>query len=480
MLGRLSISIVALGTVALAFSGPVLSGEDVTSAAMQDPAPRQQTEMVISMLNTGSKTTLGIPDFVAGGGGSAALQAAGKAMADVLEYDLNFEREFVVVSRAASASIPAAATPEGLPFQRWADIGADFVLLGTVREAGERMPIEVRLVSVKGANAGQSLGFTYDGCAVANPRYCAHFIADDIHKKVRNVDGVARTRLAFTSDRDATQMPGRVPGVGNQGKELYISDYDGFNQQRLTANRNLNLMPKWGPDPRTIAYTSYVTGFQEIYITQLDGRPPIRPAGGNADIHNMLPAVSPDGTKVAFASTRGNNNGHWDIWVVDVGGKNFQNLTPNTPNSTESAPTWSPSGLQIAFTSDRTGSNQIWVMNADGTGGRKISSESRADRPSWSSLNYIAYTAETSAGHDIAIYDLSRSITSILTDGIGSNEGPAVAPNGRHVVFATSRWGNNQIAIVDYPEAGKIRRITQTGANMYPSWSPSPRIAGSK
>jgi TolB protein len=479
MLGRLSISIAALGSVALAFSGPALSGEDVTSSAIQDPAPRQQTDIVVTMSNAGSNTKVGIPDFLTGGG-SPALQAAAKAMADVLEYDLNFEREFVVVSRAASASIPAAATPEALPFQRWAEIGADYVLLGTVREAGDRMPVDVRMVSVKGATAGQSAGFTYDGCAVANPRYCAHFIADDLHEKIRKVQGVARTRLAFTSDRDATQMPGRVPGVGNQGKELYISDYDGFNQQRLTANRNLNLMPKWGPDPRTLAYTSYVTGFQEIYITQLDGRPPLRPAGGNSDIHNMLPAVSPDGSKVAFASTRSTNNGHWDIWVVDLVGKNFQNLTPNTPNSTESAPTWSPSGLQLAFTSDRTGSNQIWVMNADGTGARKISSESRADRPSWSPLNYIAYTAETSAGHDIAVFDITTSVKMILTDGIGSNEGPAVAPNGRHVVFATSRWGNNQIAIVDYPDAGKIRRITQTGANMYPSWSPSPRPSGAK
>jgi TolB protein len=479
MLGRLSISIAALGSVALAFSGATMSGEDVTGTAIQDPAPRQQTDLVVTLINAGSSTKVGIPDFVTGGG-SPALQAAAKAMADVLEYDLNFEREFVVVSRAAAASIPAAATPEALPFQRWAELGADYVLFGTLREAGERMPVDVRMVSVKGATAGQSAGFTYDGCAVANPRYCAHFIADDLHEKIRKVQGVARTRLAFTSDRDATQMPGRVPGVGNQGKELYISDYDGFNQQRLTANRNLNLMPKWGPDPRTLAYTSYVTGFQEIYITQLDGRPPLRPAGGNSDIHNMLPAVSPDGSKVAFASTRSTNNGHWDIWVVDLVGKNFQNLTPNTPNSTESAPTWSPSGLQLAFTSDRTGSNQIWIMNADGTGARKISSESRADRPSWSPLNYIAYTAETSAGHDIAVYDITTSVTKILTDGIGSNEGPAVAPNGRHVVFATSRWGNNQIAIVDYPDAGKIRRITQTGANMYPSWSPSPRPSGAK
>lgn len=479
MLAKISISVVVLGSVVLAVAPADRAALDVTSTAIQDPAQRMQSEMAITMSNPGSHPKVGLPDFVATGG-SAALQAAAKSMADVLEYDLNFEREFLVVARTASASIPAASTPESLPFARWSDIGADFVLLGSLREAGDRMHVDVRMVSVRGPNAGQSVGFTYDGCMVANPRYCAHFIADDLHEKVRNVVGVARTRLAFTSDRDATQMPGRVQGAGNQGKEIYLSDYDGFNPLRLTANRNLNIMPKWGPDPRTLAYTSYVSGFQDIYVTLLDGRAPLKPAGGNDDIHNMLAAISPDGTKVAHASTRGGSAGHWDIWVVDRDGRNLRNLTPNTPNSTESAPTWSPSGTQIAFTSDRVGSNQIYIMNADGTGLRQITSESRKDRPTWSPLNYIAYSMERPAGNDIAVYDIQAGVNKILTDGLGSNEGPTVAPNGRHIAFTTTRWGREQIAIVDYPDPGKARRVTDAGTNTYASWSPSPKSPGAK
>jgi TolB protein len=59
----------------------------------------------------------------------------------------------------------------------------------------------------------------------------------------------------------------------------------------------------------------------------------------------------------------------------------------------------------------------------------------------------------------------------ILTNGPGSNESPAIAPNGRHIAFVTTRWGRRQIAIVDRTGAN-VRRITQTGDNDYPNWQP--------
>ncbi len=480
MLIKTSLGGAIAGLVLLAWSPPPPAIVDITSTSLQDPLPQQQPkEWVIPLTAATSRPKIGLPDLVTPDG-NAALSAVGRTMAEVLAFDLDFEREFLVVSRTAAASIPPAATPESLAFSRWVELGADVVLFGILKESGGKLSVEVRMVNVRGQSAGDSVGFTYDGCQVTNPRYCAHYIADDLHAKLRNVEGVARTRFAFTSDRDATQMPGRVPGVGNQGKELYISDYDGANQQRVTVNRNLNITPKWGPDPRTLAYTSYVSGYQDIYVILLDGRAPTRPGAGNDDVHNMLPAISPDGTKVAFASTRGGTAGHWDIWVVSRDGSGMRNLTPGTPNSTESAPTWSPTGTQIAFTSDRTGSNQVYTMNADGTFLQKITSETRTDRPSWAAQNYIAYTTERPGGQEIAIYDISTGASKILTDGKGANASPTVAPNGRHVAFVTSRWGREQVAIVDYPDGGNVRRVTEAGTNTYPSWSPSPRPAGSK
>jgi len=187
----------------------------------------------------------------------------------------------------------------------------------------------------------------------------------------------------------------------------------------------------------------------------------------------MLSAWSPDGQRLAFSSAR--NGGRTDIWVVNRDGSGLRNLTPNTPNWDDSAPTWSPDGTQIAFTSDRSGTNQIYTMAADGTGVRRIISHQHSDRPTWSPLNYVAFTLGSGPGHDIAVYDFLKDEVRVLTDGLGSNGSASVAPNGRHIAFTTTRWGREQVAVIDYPTGRNIRRITDAGTNTYPSWSPTPQ-----
>ena len=89
-------------------------------------------------------------------------------------------------------------------------------------------------------------------------------------------------------------------------KEIYISDYDGANQRRITVNRALNITPTWSPDGRSIAYTSYRAGLPDpLHLVHLSrGAARSRP---RATTQNWLPAWSPDGTKIAFTSNRDGN-----------------------------------------------------------------------------------------------------------------------------------------------------------------------------
>jgi TolB protein len=474
MMLKQTLVILGMGIAAgIGVTTPAAAPSDIV--ARQDPPkpqPQQQSELVLALDNPSYQPRVGIPDFIAIGG-DAELQAAAKMLADVLAADLDFEREFLVVDRKASAAIPTAATPEAIDYELWRQIGADFVVYATMRRNGAEFTIDLKLLLTRGATPGQQrFGSEYSKCTMANPRYCAHFIADDMHMKIRQVLGVARTKIAFASDRDGARQGGRFD-PGSVGKEIYISDYDGANQRPATANRSLNINPTWLPDARGLAYASYVSKFPDIYVSLFDGRPPTRPAGGTDVIQNTLPAVSPDGTRIAFASGRA---GRYDVYVVNRDGSNMRNLTPNTPNSDEGAPTWSPTGTQIAFTSDRTGNPQIWVVSTEGLGRpERLTADTHADAPTWSSLNYIAYTLGGGPGHDIAVIDLSKREVRVLTDGLGSNKQPTVAPNARHIAFVTTRWGREQIAIIDYPTGGKtIRRVTDAGNNTYPDWSPVP------
>ncbi|HET9370437.1 MAG TPA: hypothetical protein VFO19_09320 [Vicinamibacterales bacterium] len=454
----------------------IVAAGSLTAAWRPDEAPlvplsvqEPQRQVIIdeSLTSAESHPRVAIPDFTTSG--DAELQAAAKVVADVLWDDLDFEREFYMIERAKTASIPIAATIDALPLQRWTEIGADYVIMASAIRQEKQFEVQLQLVRVRGVDQGQRrFGQKYSGCTFDNPRACAHYIADNIHKDVRLLDGVAQTKLAFVSDREGTRVVGRPIADAGAAKELFIADYDGFNARQVTANRSTVVGPSWSPDARTLAYTLWLPGrAPNVFVNSLDGRPVRALVNAQGDDHNSYPAWSPDGNKVAFSSNR---SGNWDIWVVNKDGSGLRNLTPNTPQWIENAPTWSPDGNKIAFTSNRSGNNQIYVMNADGLAVDRLTSGAESDRPTWSSRNFIAYTSGPAFGHGIAIYDFTTGTPTMITDTVGDNGSPSVAPNGRHIAFFTTRWGKTQIATIDR-RGERLRQITKTGNNTNPSWS---------
>jgi TolB protein len=440
------------------------ASDPVSRPILDQQAPQRVWD--ISLTSPRARPRLGMPDFVAPSA-DAELREMGTAAAEVLWADLQFEQEFYMIPRSESAGIPAAPTAATLPAERWSQIGADFVVLGVLARSGDTVKVRLQLVPIRAASGqGQAFSYEYENCTTRNPRSCAHAIADHMHKELRGLDGVAQTQLAFVSDRDAQRMRTRpIPDSGTS-KEVYIGDYDGANQRAVTANRSLTLGPSWSPDARSLAYSLWPAAGQptNIYLNTMDGRSaqPIVTGGDS----NWLPSWAPDGSQLAFASNR---SGNMDIWVVNRDGSNLRQVTRH--QAIDNAPTWSPTGQQIAFVSDRSGGNQIYVMNADGTGLQKLTSDpGDHDRPTWSPLGFIAYTAGSPLGHNISLYDMSTGSIIVLTDGRGDNGSPAVSPNGRHIAFTTSRWGRDQIAIID--RTGRnLRQVTTVGTNSSPNWS---------
>jgi TolB protein len=80
---------------------------------------------------------------------------------------------------------------------------------------------------------------------------------------------------------------------------------------------------------------------------------------------SMPPALSPDGTLLAFRSSRTGNS---EIWISDVHGANARRLT-NYNGGWCGSPDWSPDGTKIVFSrSDQPGGKgDLWLMDRDGT-----------------------------------------------------------------------------------------------------------------
>lgn len=450
------------GAIALALLAAPGAQQPPPSQQPPTPPPQQPSEIVTTISGEGgAPPRLAVPDFIALSP-DAETTAIAKTIGQVLWDDLNYEREFAFIPRDTYASIPRATSFEDVPFDRWRELNADGLVVGTVQKAGTTIKVEMRLFNVR---SGQSaFARQYDGTA-ANPRLFAHTMSDEIHRSQRALNGVARSKLTFDSDRDGERMSGTVQN--RSIKEIYISDYDGENQRRVTVGKTLNIAPRWSPDGRAIAYTSYRRGGANIFISNIFQGTLDEVTKGDRVGENWLPAWSPDGTRLAFSTTR---DGNPEIYVVNRDGSNLRRIT-NHPGI-DITPTWSPTGNQIAFTSDRTGTPQIYVVGADGLNLAKRTSDGYCDRPTWSPAPYneIAFSSRSGPGFDIRVIDLVTGRSSALTNGEGTNESPAYSPNGRHIVFTSTRSGKTQVFTMAR-DGRDVKQITRTGNNEKPDWS---------
>jgi TolB protein len=450
----------------------LFAGVMLAAQAQQPPTPppqsQQQSDVYTKITSSpGTPPKLAIAGIIPLSTDSETVAAA-KTIADVLYDDISYEREFYMIGKDAIATIPPPTSVDQIPLDRWRELNANGVIVGSVRKTNSGVVVQVKLYDI--ASGKMAFGKEYSG-SIANPRQYAHTISDEIYQSQLALMGVARTKLTFSSDRDSGRMKGPVGPRDVQ--EIYIADYDGANARRITNTTTLNITPVWAPDGQAIVYTSYRPGnnggfstFQDLVISWLYKGLRDEPTHGSPSNQNYLPAWSPDGSRIAFTSNR---DGNPEIYVMNRDGSNLHRLTNNP--AIDVTPTWSPTGNQIAWVSDRTGTPKIYVMNADGTGQRMIISD-YCDRPTWSAtpFNEIAYAAKTGPGYDIKIYDVASGESKKITDGIGSNESPAFSPNGRHIAFTSTRSGKSEIFTVDR-DGNNLRQITREGNNKFPNWS---------
>jgi TolB protein len=451
---------VAAGPVVLA---AVLAWAPTALAALSSAgqAPPPATPPVEQIIITGTTPRFAVPDCVPRRSDEASQDACRK-IGQVLRNDLRFEGVFDFVPDSLLSASPPQ-NPDAPNFEDWKGIGAKILVITRAEAAaGGELTVEARVYFV---DSGQTmLARRYSGRS-DNPRIFAHRVSDDI-MTLTQLTGVARTRIAFVSDRDAT--------AERRSKEVYIVDYDGYNPRRLTVNGSLNILPAWTPDGGGLVYVSWRQGPPLIYLARIfEGRSTANLTGERGDASAMAPSVSPDGQRIAFASTRAGSS---DIWVSGMDGGGARRLT--TTRASDTAPCWSPTGTEIGFTSDRAGTPQIYLMDAEGLNVRRLTTVgSWNDGCAWNpSKQYseIAYTARLEAGgFDIAVLDLATRQVRQITQGRGSCEYPSWAPNGRHLAFSCKRGSRWEVTISDREGRSLTTLATGPGNNVQPDWGPS-------
>jgi len=416
-------------------------------AALVLPA---QQEISMKISEGMPMVSVALPAFIVRSA-SPQAKAAAQEIQQTLTDDIKYSRIFQLLPQEYYGYIRPLNTDK-IFFKDWDSIQAKLLVTGEVRDddAG-RTIFDGKLYDVKSERFIVGKRYQADKSGL---RLIAHRMADEL-MKLYGEKPVFSTRVAFVSNRD-----------GND--EIYIMDYDGANQTRITFNKVKDYMPAWSADQRSIAFTSYRRGSADLFIRNIyDGKETLVAGKGT----NYAPAFSPDGKKLAFCSTM-SEDGNAEIYVLDLETMKTKRLTYNS--AIDTAPSWSPTGREIAFTSDRTGQGapQIYIMDAEGSNVRKVSfGGNYHDAPAWSPTgDRIAYVSRVENVFDLYILNLRTNQISKLTESNARNESPSWSPDGRHVVFTSNMSGSLQLYTIDY-DGANLRRLTDRGENKLANWT---------
>ena len=284
-------------------------------------------------------------------------------------------------------------------------------------------------------------------------RTMAHDVANEIVRYLIGDEGIFKTKIAY------------IKKVGD-AKELFLADYDGARERQLTRTGTINISPTFSKTGNEIYFTSYLEGDPQLFKVEISTGKVTRVASYTGIV--AAPAISPDGYKIACVLTKDGNS---EIYVLDLEGRIIKRLTYHW--AIDTAPTWSPDGRFIAFTSDRSGSNQIYIMDSDGLNVRRLTYEGYYnDSPVWSARSdRITFVSRTKSGRfDIASIDTSGADYRILTE-VGNNENPHFSPDGKHIIFSSTRLGTHNIYTMDITGRNQRRRVGDANCTN-PTWSP--------
>jgi TolB protein len=251
-------------------------------------------------------------------------------------------------------------------------------------------------------------------------------IAYVINGELRIVDSDGAETRAITTGRGALSPAWSPSGesvvftvLGNTGTQVQMLDVKTGKTRRVSQIRaGLNITPVYQPKGNAILYARGTGNGTDLVLAALDSTEPKRITIGKGT-DNTSPSYSPDGTQVAFISGR---SGSPQVYIMDADGSNVQLLTPFTPGvrSYRASPDWSPDGRAIAY-EQQNGNFQIWMIDLRDRVPKQLTSEAENEDPSWApDGRHLVFTSSRGGDKQLWIMDTESGRARQLTHSKGA------------------------------------------------------------
>jgi eukaryotic-like serine/threonine-protein kinase len=186
------------------------------------------------------------------------------------------------------------------------------------------------------------------------------------------------------------------------------------------------------------------------------------------------PAMSPDGTRLAFRRTVQTSS---DIWILDLRRGGMARFTMNP--GVEHDAVWSPDGAWIYYTSDQTGTAAIFRKAADSSRPEELIYSNPVAPVSGLVANDVSPDGKylllfqslgTSTGYDVFVLPIDgdrRPVPVVQTPTTDSET--HFSPDGRWIAYYSMDSGRREVFVQPFPSTGARWQVSNAGGRQ-PLW----------